>query len=111
MPRLEIWAYPHKVWITLCISVVLHASRAVVEAFHSNWSKNSHGINSFKINNLFVKQKRNTGPWTEFRVIGAELLTLCTSCGKGRCQWREDGVQGAAGNGCRAGSAGYHSRR
>ena len=73
-------------WITLCISVVLHASRAVVEAFHSNWSKNSHGINTFKINNLFVKQKRNAGVGAEFRGIGAGLLTLCTSCGKALLQ-------------------------
>ena len=80
-------------WITLCISVVLHAPRAVVEAFPSTWSKNSHTIKPFKINNLFVKQKRNTVSREKSQPIAGELLTLCTSCGMERPGEPQDGVQ------------------
>jgi len=98
-------------WITLCISVVLHASKAVVEAFQSTWSKNSHAINIFKINNLAVKQKRNVGALAQSRASGAGLLTLCTSCGMGRPQRREERVEAAVGGICRPGSVGYPPRR
>ncbi|MBN8797894.1 MAG: hypothetical protein J0H45_00820 [Stenotrophomonas nitritireducens] len=69
----------------------------MVEAFPSTWSKNSHTIKPFKINNLFVKQKRNMGARRKSRPIAGRLLTLCTSCGMERPGERQDGVQA----GCR----------
>ncbi len=55
--QLKIFAYPQKLWISLCITGLLHAARASTQAFALTWSKNRHMKNHFKFNNLPVKHR------------------------------------------------------